>query len=227
MTPKSTQSLKKDWLLFPKMARRIWWILIRSVASLKICTLMCYFCRKYIMFEPKKYRGVMCHNVEELTGALKNDMGISNFDPALESLKIYTLMGSFWTKYIMFALKKYREVMFHDTKECCEIWTKTDLFGKWHEEFDKFLPEHLKFSKLRLCWDPFIQSRKSMSFKLTESYVSWQWRMMENLTRKWIVISKLTWGIWRMLTRALESLKYLHFNWLLSTKVYKVWAEKV
>ena len=37
----------------------------------------------------------MCHNVEELTGALKNDMGISNFDPALESLKIYTLMGSF------------------------------------------------------------------------------------------------------------------------------------
>ena len=32
------------------------------VTSLKICTLMCYFCRKYIMFEPKKYRRVMCHN---------------------------------------------------------------------------------------------------------------------------------------------------------------------
>ena len=31
----------------------------------KICTLMCYFCRKYIMFEPKKYRGIMCHNTEE------------------------------------------------------------------------------------------------------------------------------------------------------------------
>ena len=24
-----------------------------------------YFCRKYIVFEPKKYRGVMCHNIEE------------------------------------------------------------------------------------------------------------------------------------------------------------------
>ena len=27
--------------------------------------LMCYFCRKYIMFEPKKHRGVICHNTEK------------------------------------------------------------------------------------------------------------------------------------------------------------------
>ena len=28
----------------------IWSILMRAVASLNICTLMCYFCQKYIMF---------------------------------------------------------------------------------------------------------------------------------------------------------------------------------
>ena len=28
-------------------------ILMRAVASLKIRTLMCYFCQKYITFEPK------------------------------------------------------------------------------------------------------------------------------------------------------------------------------
>ena len=39
--------------------------LMRAVASLKIYTFMCYFCCKYIMLEPKKYRGVMCHNAEE------------------------------------------------------------------------------------------------------------------------------------------------------------------
>ena len=33
-----------------------------TVASLEICTLICYFCRKYIMFESKKYRGVMKTN---------------------------------------------------------------------------------------------------------------------------------------------------------------------
>ena len=54
----------KEWckLLVPKMRSGISWILMRAVASLKIGTLMCYFCRKYIMFEPKKRTGVMCHN---------------------------------------------------------------------------------------------------------------------------------------------------------------------
>ena len=51
--------------------------------------------------------------------------------------------------------------------------------------------------------------------------------MMQHLKRNWIVNSKLTWGIWRILTRALENLKNLHFNGLLLTKVYNVWAKKV
>ena len=40
-------------------------------------------------------------------------------------------------------------------------------------------------------------------------------------------ISKLAWGIWQILTRALENLKNLHFNGLLLTKVHNVWAKKV
>ena len=50
--------------------------------------------------------------------------------------------------------------------------------------------------------------------------------MMQHLKRNWIVNSKLTWGIWRILTRALENLKHLHFNRLLLTKAYNVWAKK-
>ena len=50
---------------------------------------------------------------------------------------------------------------------------------------------------------------------------------MRNVKRNWLVSSKLTWGIWRILTRALENLKNLHFNGLLLTKVYNVWAKKV
>ena len=42
------------------------------------------------------------------------------------------------------------------------------LLGKWHEEFGKFSPEHLKVSKLELWWDPFAQSRKCMTLKFTE-----------------------------------------------------------
>ena len=50
--------------------------------------------------------------------------------------------------------------------------------------------------------------------------------MMQNLKRNWLVSSKLTWGIWRILTRALENLKNLHFNGLLLNKVYTLGAKK-
>ena len=71
-----------------------------------------------------------------------------------------------------------------------------------------------------LCWDPFIQSRICMGLKFTEELLSWQWRMMQNLKRNWLVVSKLTWRIWQILIRALKSLKNLHFNELL------FWAKK-
>ena len=51
--------------------------------------------------------------------------------------------------------------------------------------------------------------------------------MMLNLKRNWLVSSKLTWGIWQSLVRALENLKNVHFNGLLLNKVYNVWAKKV
>ena len=141
--------------------------------------------------------------------------------------KICNLMGCFWPKYIMLELKNYRGVIFHDTEEWCKVWRKTDLwFGKWREEFDKFLPDHSTVSKLGLWWGPFIQSRKCMSLKFT-SYVSWQWRMMQNLKRNWLVSSKWTWGIQGNLTWALKNLKNFHFNGLLLTKVCNVWAWNV
>ena len=57
-------------------------------------------------------------------------------------------------------------------------------------------------------------------------HVSWEWQMMQNLKRNWLVSSKLTWRIWRILTWALDNLKNLHFNELLSNKVHNVWAKK-
>ena len=88
---------------------------------------------------------------------------------AIEVSKMFTLMRSFWANYILFELKKYIGVIFHDMEEWCKIWIKTDLLtGKWHEEFGKFSPEYSKVSKLELWWDPFAQSRKCMTLKFTE-----------------------------------------------------------
>ena len=49
--------------------------------------------------------------------------------------------------------------------------------------------------------------------------------MMQNLKMNWLVSSKLTWGIWQILTRILENLINLHFNGLLLKKVYNVLAK--
>ena len=91
------QSLKKNWLLVPKMTWRIWWILMQAVASLKICTLMCYCCWKYIMFEPQKKSYVSWH--WRMVQNLKNDItNLANFDAAT---KIFTLTGLLLTKVYM------------------------------------------------------------------------------------------------------------------------------
>ena len=60
------QSLKKSWLLAPKITWGIWWTLMQAVASLKICTLMCYFCQQHLKFLLKKYR-IIPHDTEKIS----------------------------------------------------------------------------------------------------------------------------------------------------------------
>ena len=53
---KVIQTLKKNSLFVWKITWIIWWILTQAVENLKMCTLMGYFCQKYVMFELKKIR---------------------------------------------------------------------------------------------------------------------------------------------------------------------------
>ena len=55
------KNLKKNRFVVLKMTR-IWWSFIRAF---KVCTLIGSFCAKYITFDLKKYRGVICHDNEE------------------------------------------------------------------------------------------------------------------------------------------------------------------
>ena len=55
---------------------------------------------------------------EKLTCRFKIDKrNLTNFDlRAWKVSKNFTLMGWFWPNYIMFELKKYRGVIFYDTR---------------------------------------------------------------------------------------------------------------
>ena len=75
------------------------------------------------MFELKKTEKLclMALNIDaklekKLTSVFKNDMrNLANFHQSMfESLKIETLMGSFYPKWKLYELKIYRGVMCHD-----------------------------------------------------------------------------------------------------------------
>ena len=129
---------------------------------------------------------------------------------ALKISKIYNLLGCLWPKYIMFELKMYRGVMFDGTEDWCKTWRETDFyFQKWHEEFGKFWSEHLKISyictlmgclRTKYIYNVWVK-------KVQRSCVWWHWILMKNLKENWLLFSEMTWEIWEVFTRALESLK--------------------
>ena len=102
----------------------------------------------------KMYRGVTFHETEEGSKSWRGiDLSFQKWHKEFDKFwpehskdsKIFTLIGSFWTKYILFELEKYREVIFHKTEELHKIWREIDLsFQDWHKEFDKFWSEHSK-----------------------------------------------------------------------------------
>ena len=189
------------------------------------------------MYELKIYRGVIYHDNEERCKTWRGiDLPFQNWHKEFDEFwpehskvsKICTLMGSFWTKYIMIELKKFRGVTFHDSEEWCKIWRKTNLwFEKWRKEFGKFLPEHSDVSKLGFWWDPFIKIRKCMSFKFIEKLCIMTKKNDANFEEEFACRSKIDTTIWRILTWALECLENLHFARLLLTKVYNVLGKKV
>ena len=77
-TDKRSKTSKKNWLFI--------WKIQFAVESLESCTLMGYlFCRKYVMFELKRYRGVVSW---KMTYGFKNDIINSvNFHTSTSNLK--------------------------------------------------------------------------------------------------------------------------------------------
>ena len=85
------------------------------------------------MHQLKIYRGVMCNETEELWKIWRGiDLSCQDRQKQFDKFwfdhwkvsKIYFLMGGFWLKYVIFELKKYRGVIFHDAREWCKFKEK-------------------------------------------------------------------------------------------------------
>ena len=119
------------------MTWRIWWILICAVASLKVFTLMGYFCRKYVMFELKKYRGTLSW---KMTYSLKNDIShLVNFHTSK--------WRECWINplYIMFYLKECNILAMYHAHQISTFRTFYSLSGSCPNSSCNFLNQESVF----------------------------------------------------------------------------------
>ena len=131
-----------------KIGIRIWQNLTRALESLKNFHFNGLLLRKVYILWAKKVKGIIFHEIEERYKVWRGiDLSFQNWNKEFDKIwpehlkvsKIFILISSFWAKYILFQLKKYRGVLFHETEEGYKIWWGIDLlFQRWHKEFDKF-----------------------------------------------------------------------------------------
>ena len=121
--------------------------------------------------------------------------------------QICTLMGSFYWKYIYkISAKKVQK-----------------SYASWYWRVMQNLQKNqFVVSKMtRICWILIraLKSLKKLHFywsysckvynvwpkKVQRGYLLWHWRVMQNLKKSWLVVWKMTWRIWQIFIRTLES----------------------
>ena len=130
------------------MTWEIWKIFTRALETLNIGTLMGFFCPKLKMYELKIYRGAICHDNEERCKVeRRTDLSFQNWHEEFDefslehskTLNICTLMGSSWSKYIMFDLKNAVELCLMTLKIDAKFeGTLICAFKNGMKNFDKF-----------------------------------------------------------------------------------------
>ena len=148
---------------------------------------------------------------EELTCFFKIDIrNLTNFVSRTWVSEIYTLMGCFWPKYIMFEWQKSRGFIFHETKEWFKIWRKTDLwFRKWRN-LAKFHQSTQKSQNWHFYWVVLLKSENVCALNLQESYgynnEEWCkiWKEIDQAVQNWHEESDKSWPehsiIWKICT---------------------------
>ena len=133
---------------------------------------------------------------------------LTNLTRALESLKNLHFNSLLLSKvYIVLAKKVQRNNFSCNWRRIQNLernWLVSKLVqGIWQiltwvlKSLKDFHFNGLLLSKLCIVW----------AKKVQRSYLSWHWRVMQNLKKNWLVAWKMAWGILQIFTRALESVE--------------------
>ena len=156
------------------------------------------FCPTHIKFQRKKSE----KSTEELSlMTLKSDAKFKEnrfqiwheefgeFSPNHSKSENFTSVGSFYSKYIRFQLKKIQR----NYLSWCKFWINPDLVAsKMAWGIGWTFIRALKSEKLyidELFWS---KAFNVLARKLQRKYVSWYWKAIQNLKENWLVAWKMT-----------------------------------
>ena len=138
----------------------------------------------------------------------KDDIrNLVNFHPTTQKFENVTFTGSFWPKYKDLRQKTHTGAIFHDTEQWCKIWTNLNLaVSKLACGIGWTFIKALKNLKICPLMGSFCPKHNVLARKFHRNYVSWHWKVMQNLSENWLVDWKSQ-GIWLIFMRQVESLK--------------------
>ena len=125
----------------------------------------------------------------------------------VKSQQICTWISSFCWKYIQFELKKYREVISWYWKVMQNLKKNWFVVSKMTRIWWILIRTLKSLKNLHFDWSFSYKVYNVWPKKVQKSYLSWHWRVMQNLKRNWLVVWKMTWEIWQNFTRTVESVK--------------------
>ena len=142
--------------------------------------------------------------------------------------KICTLIGPFRAKYITFDQKRTEELSFMTLKSHAKFQEK--LTCGLENDMRNLANFHQNSWKCRNWYFYGIILSKVQNARSHVSLIQCNDTMKNDKKSKEKLTCRLKIDIrtnWQILTRVLESLKNIHFNGLLLTKVYNVWSKKL
>ena len=134
---------------------------------------------------------VKCHQIFHVIFETANQFSLNFASPF--SVIRHNSSVLFWLK--LFINFQNKILIYFQQKDPIEVqisWIFTRAVKIWNLNFDE-----LFLSKEHDLW----------AKKVRKGYISWHWRLMQNLKKNWLVIWKMVWGIWWIFARPLESLK--------------------
>ena len=132
---------------------------------------------------------------EKLICCLKNDKNLVHFDQITQNSQNYRFGWFLLGKVCKVSPKKVQRsyvswhwrVMENLKKNCLAVWR----MAWWIRQVFTRVPETLKIGTLMGYFYPKYKMYELKIYRLQRSYVLWKRRMMQNLKRNWLVVSKL------------------------------------